>query len=154
MRIGELARRSGLAPSAVRYYEQLGLLPEPERTASGYRSYTDDTLDRLTFIRSAQALGLTLAEVGQVLGVRDAGEAPCQVVTELIDRRHAEVRARIAELRALEHELAVLQTRAARLQVRDCDPSGICHVIPKLVPISRAEGSREWLKVALVECAT
>ena len=132
MRIGELARRSGLAPSAVRYYEQLGLLPEPERTESGYRSYADDTLDRLTFVRSAQAVGLTLAEVGQVLGIRDAGEAPCHVVTELIDRRHAEVRARIAELQALEAELAQLQRRAARLEARDCDPSGICHVIPKL----------------------
>ncbi len=86
MRIGQLARRSGLAPSAVRYYEQLGLLPAPARTESGYRSYSSDAVDRLTFVRSAQAVGLTLAEVGQVLGVRDAGEAPCRVVTELLDR--------------------------------------------------------------------
>jgi DNA-binding transcriptional MerR regulator len=133
MRIGELARHSGLAPSAVRYYERLGLLPAPGRTASGYRSYGDAAADRLAFIRSAQAVGLTLAEVRLVLGVRDAGEAPCQVVTELIDRRHAEVRTRIAELQALERELSQLQKRAARLEPRDCDPSGICHVIPKLV---------------------
>lgn len=142
MHIGELASRSGLAPSAVRYYEQLGLLPAPERTESGYRSYGSDTLDRLTFIRSAQAVGLTLAEVGQVLGVRDAGEAPCLVVSELIDRRYAEVRARIAEFQALEQELARLQKRAARLQARDCDPSGICHVIPKLAPITSATSGR------------
>jgi DNA-binding transcriptional MerR regulator len=132
MRIGQLARQGGIAPSAVRYYEHLGLLPPPERMASGYRSYGDDTLDRLTFIRSAQAVGLTLAEVRQVLGVRDAGEAPCGVVTELIDRRHAEVRDRIAELQVLERELTLLLERAARLKPRDCDPSGICHVIPKL----------------------
>jgi len=134
MRIGELAGRTGLAPSAVRYYEQLGLLPVPGRTASGYRSFAASTIDRITFIRSAQAVGLTLAEVGQVLGVRDAGEAPCRVVTELIDRRHAEVRARIAELQSLERELAQLRERAKRLEPRDCDPSGICHVIPKLTP--------------------
>ena len=134
MRIGELARRSGLAASAVRYYEQLGLLPAPERTSSGYRSYVDDTVDRVTFIRSAQAVGLTLAEVRQVLSVRDAGEAPCLVVTDLIDRRHAEVRARIAELQALERELTQLRERAERLEPRDCDPSGICHVIPMLMP--------------------
>src|SRR5713226_4039415 len=115
MRIGVLARRTGLAPSAVRYYEQLGLLPVPGRTASGYRSYADATVDRISFIRSAQAVGLTLAEVGQVLGVRDAGEAPCRVVIELIDRRHAAVRARIAELRALEQELSQLRERAKRL---------------------------------------
>lgn len=134
MRIGELARRSGLAASAVRYYEQLGLLPTPERTASGYRSYADDTIDRLTFIRSAQAVGLTLAEVRQVLGVRNAGVAPCAVVTELLDRRRAAVRARIDELQVLERELARLRERAAHLAPRDCDPSGICHVIPKLTP--------------------
>jgi MerR family copper efflux transcriptional regulator len=131
MRIGQLARQSGIAPSAVRYYEQLGLLPPPERMASGYRSYGEDTLDRLTFIRSAQAVGLTLAEVRQVLGIRDAGVAPCGVVTELIDRRHAEVRDRIAELQVLERELTLLLERAARLEPRDCDPLGICHVIPK-----------------------
>jgi DNA-binding transcriptional MerR regulator len=136
MRIGELAHRTGLATSAVRYYEQLGLLPVPQRTASGYRSYTGDTIDRLSFIRSAQAVGLTLAEVRQVLGLRDAGEAPCRVVTELIDRRHAEVRARINELEVLERDLTQLRERAVRLEPRDCDPSGICHVIPKLTPIA------------------
>lgn len=125
---------SGLAPSAVRYYEQLGLLPAPQRTASGYRSYAEDAVERVSFIRSAQAVGLTLAEVRQVLGVRDAGEAPCRVVTELIDRRHAEVCSRIAELRVLERELTQLRERAARLEPRDCDPSGICHVIPKVTP--------------------
>ncbi|MEX0629649.1 MAG: heavy metal-responsive transcriptional regulator [Chloroflexota bacterium] len=130
MRIGELAQRSGLAPTALRYYEQLGLLPEPERTESGYRSYSNDAVDRLAFIRSAQAVGLTLAEVREVMGVRDAGEAPCRVVNELIDRRHTEVRARIAELRRLERDLAQLRERASRLEPRDCDPSGICHVIP------------------------
>ena len=138
MRIGELARRSGLASSAVRYYEQLGLLPAPQRTASGYRSYADGTVDRLTFIRSAQAVGLTLAEVRQVLGVRDAGEAPCRVVTELIDRRHAAVSARIAELQTLERELTRLRERAARLEPRDCDASGICHVIPKVTPTAHS----------------
>ncbi len=142
MRIGELARRSGIAPSAVRYYEQLGLLPAPGRTASGYRSFADDTVDRLTFIRSAQAVGLTLAEVRQVLGVRDGGEAPCHVVAEFIDRRHAEIRARIAELQALERELTQLRERAKRLEPRDCDPSGICHVIPKLTPAARSSLAR------------
>lgn len=132
MRIGELSRLSGLAPTALRYYEQLGLLPEPERTESGYRSYGEAALERLSFIRSAQAVGLTLAEVRDVLGVRDAGEAPCRVVTDLIERRHAEVRSRIAELSALERELARLRQRAAHLEPRDCEPSGICHVIPAL----------------------
>jgi DNA-binding transcriptional MerR regulator len=138
MRIGQLARLSGVPATALRYYEQLGLLAEPGRTEAGYRVYADDAIDRLAFIRSAQAVGLTLAEVRQVLGVRDAGEAPCRVVTELIDRRHAEVRARIAELRSLERELTALRQRATRLEPRDCDPSGICHVIPKMTTAASA----------------
>jgi DNA-binding transcriptional MerR regulator len=138
MRIGELASRSGLAPSAVRYYEQLGLLPEPQRTEAGYRVYADDAIDRLGFIRAAQAVGLTLAEVRQVLGVRDAGELPCRVVTNLIERRHDEVRAKIVELRRLERDLAAVRARAATLNPRDCDPSGVCHVIPLL---TGADGS-------------
>jgi MerR family copper efflux transcriptional regulator len=130
MRIGELARRSGVPATALRYYEQLGLLPQPGRTESGYRIYTAEAVDRLAFIRGAQAVGLTLAEVRQVLGVRDAGEAPCRVVTDLIDHRYVEVKAKIAELRGLERELAALRARAAKLHPRDCDPSGICHIIP------------------------
>lgn len=138
MRIGELARQSGVPATALRYYEQLGLLPEPGRTESGYRVYANDAVDRLAFIRAAQAVGLTLADVRQVLGVRDAGEAPCRVVTDLIDHRHAEVRAKIADLRRLERELAVLRARAAKLHPRDCDPSGICHVIPATGSLSSA----------------
>jgi len=130
MRIGELARLSGVRASALRYYEQLGLLSEPGRTESGYRMYDEDAVDRLAFIRAAQAVGLTLAEVRQVLGVRDAGEAPCRVATDLIENRHAAVGAKIAELRRLERELGVLRARAAKLHPRDCDASGICHVIP------------------------
>src|SRR5437867_948358 len=139
MRIGEVASRSGIAPSAIRYYEQLGLLPEPQRTEAGYRVYADGAIERLGFIRAAQAVGLTLAEVRQVLGVRDAGEPPCRVVTDLIERRHAEVRAKIVELRRLERDLAAVRARAATLNPRDCDPSGVCHVIPSL---AHADGAR------------
>lgn len=140
MRIGQLARRTGVPATALRYYEQLGLLHEPARTESGYRIYAGDAADRVAFIRAAQAVGLTLAEVRQVLRVRDAGEAPCRVVTDLVEQRHAEVRTRIAELRRLERELAALRARAAKLHPRDCDPSGICHVIPATRQRSSAGG--------------
>ncbi len=143
MRIGEVASRSGLAPSAVRYYEQLGLLPEPQRTEAGYRVYADVAIDRLGFIRAAQAVGLTLAEVRQVLGVRDAGEPPCRVVTDLIERRHDEVRAKIVDLRRLERDLAAVGARAATLNPRDCDPSGICHVIPTLAGADRSSTAND-----------
>lgn len=140
MRIGELARRSGVAPTALRYYEQIGLLSVADRTTAGYRTYGHCAVERLAFIRSAQAVGLTLAEVREVVAIREAGEAPCRHVTELIDRRHAEVRSRIAELRRLERELAQLHSRAEHLRPRDCDPSGVCHLIPRREAVARPDG--------------
>ena len=73
MRIGELANRSGLATTALRYYEKAGLLPESARTVSGYRDYDGDTVPRLAFIRAAQAIGLSVAEIREVIGIRDGG---------------------------------------------------------------------------------
>ena len=72
MRIGELADDVGMTTKALRFYEQRGLLPEPARTASGYRDYPPDAVERLVFIRDAQFAGLTLAEIGQVLGVTES----------------------------------------------------------------------------------
>ena len=63
MRIGELTERSGVPSTALRYYEQVGLLPAPSRTSSGYRSYDADVLPRLKFIRAAQAVGLSLTDI-------------------------------------------------------------------------------------------
>ncbi len=76
MRIGELARRSGLTTKALRFYEQAGVLPEPERQPSGYRDYDESALARLRFVRAAQAAGLTLAEIRQVFDVREQTGRP------------------------------------------------------------------------------
>ncbi len=73
MKIGELAERAGVSAKTVRYYESIGLLAEPERTTSNYRDYGADAVDRLRFIRDSQAAGLTLAEVGSILEMKDAG---------------------------------------------------------------------------------
>jgi len=130
MRIGELARRSGLAPTALRYYERAGLLPPPRRTPAGYRAYDAGVLQRLVFIRAAQALGLSLPEIREVIAIREGGTAPCSHVVELIRRRRAEVQARIRELQRLEQELATLAERGARFDPAECDPAGICRIIP------------------------
>jgi MerR family copper efflux transcriptional regulator len=129
MRIGELAGRSGVATTALRYYERAGLLPESARTVSGYRDYDADTLPRLAFIRAAQAIGLSVAEIRDVIGIRDGGTPPCAHVLELIERHRTEVRARIRELQQLESELALLAEQGATVDPAECDPSGICKVI-------------------------
>ena len=130
MRIGELARRSGIASTALRYYEKAGLLPQPQRTPSGYRTYDAGALQRLAFIRAAQAVGLSLPEIREVIAIRDGGTAPCSHVVGLMERRRAEVRARIRELQRLERELSELAALGARLDPAACDPAGICQVIP------------------------
>ncbi|MGH3226123.1 MAG: heavy metal-responsive transcriptional regulator [Streptosporangiaceae bacterium] len=101
MRIGELAGELGLNPRTIRYYEVIGLLPQPERTGGNYRAYDHGDLDRLRFIRAAKRLGLTLDEIREVLAFAERGEPPCGFVRERLHREVAAIEARIAELRAM-----------------------------------------------------
>jgi DNA-binding transcriptional MerR regulator len=73
MQIGALAKKAGVNPRTIRYYEHIGVLPPAERTASGYRQYSDEDLERLAFIRNAQASGVMLDEIKEVLAFRDRG---------------------------------------------------------------------------------
>jgi MerR family transcriptional regulator, copper efflux regulator len=129
MRIGELAERAGVSTKAIRYYEQVGILAPPLRTASGYRSYDEAALGRLGFVRAAQAVGLTLGEIRNVIDFRDHGQAPCAHVTDLLRRHAADLEARIAELQQLRGELRQLAERATTLDPEDCPPERVCHVI-------------------------
>lgn len=101
MRIGELAKQVGVTPDTIRYYEREGLLPPPERTPSGYRDYEQGVLDDLRFIKKAQALGLKLRDVREVLEISSGGKPPCKHVRATVSARLAEVEGRLRELRAL-----------------------------------------------------
>ena len=105
MRIGELAARIGIDPRTIRYYESIGLLPAPERTRAGHRRYTEDDVERLAFVRRAAELELTLAEIGEVLALRDDGRRPCAYVLSVARERVDELDDRIARLRAARDEL-------------------------------------------------
>lgn len=118
MRIGEVAERVGINPKTIRYYEGIGLLPDPERLASGYREYNDDDVDRLGFIRTAQRLGLTLAEISEILAFREREERPCEYVLGVLDRQVADLDRRMAEMAQLRRELIALKGKADRLQRR------------------------------------
>lgn len=129
MLIGELAQRSGIPPKTLRYYEDIGLFDPPERSASGYRHYGPDLLDRLAFIRSSQALGLTLGEIRSIIALRDGGQTPCGHVLKLLVQRSEEIDQKIRELRALKVDLAQIVERASSLDPADCNPSRVCHLI-------------------------
>ncbi|MBN8785385.1 MAG: heavy metal-responsive transcriptional regulator [Terrimonas ferruginea] len=126
MRIGELADQLGLNTKTIRYYESIGLLPEPARTPSGYRDYDDRAGERLRFIRTAQRLGITLDEIREILAFRDRGDQPCGYVREVLRRQVDEIDERIAELRQLRRELVTLDDIADQLP----DPGpGQCRLI-------------------------
>lgn len=129
MRIGELAERAAVPAKTIRYYESIGILPEPERTPSGYRDYAPDAVRRLRFVRAAQTAGLRLREIRSVLAVRDGGEAPCAHVTDLLADQLTEVARRIEELVATRGELETLLARAQRLDPADCGGDEICHIL-------------------------
>lgn len=129
MRIGEIAERSGVPVKTIRYYEDIGVLAPPARTASGYRDYDTGVVDRLAFVRAAQSVGLTLGEIREVVALRDRGETPCGHVAELIERRATEIEARIADLQRLRGELRRLARRARSLDPADCEPDRVCHLI-------------------------
>jgi DNA-binding transcriptional MerR regulator len=131
VRIGAVAEQAGISTKAIRYYESIGVLPEPERTPSGYRDYSPETGERLRFIRSAQAVGLTLGEIREILAYRDRGETPCAHVHELIRRRATQIGQEIAQLEAMRKELRRLERRARTLDPETCSPHDVCHVIPR-----------------------
>ena len=106
LRIGELSKLSGVGIEALRFYEKSGLLDRPARTEGGYRLYTEETLDRLAFIRRAQVLGFTLAEIRQIIAERREGGSPCAHVREIVRGRLKELDERMAEMRRYRRELA------------------------------------------------
>jgi DNA-binding transcriptional MerR regulator len=129
MRIGEIAVRSGVSTKTIRYYESIGLLDEPERTASGYRDYTEEAVERLGFIREAQASGLTLTEITSVLELKAAGTSSCEHTRALLHRHLAELDDQIVRLQATRNRLAELAEGAERLDPVDCVDAHRCQVI-------------------------
>lgn len=128
MKIGEAAQQSALEPSAIRFYEQAGVLPVPARTPSGYREYTQEDVDLLGFVRRLRGLQLPLDDIRQIVSLRTAGEAPCRPVRDAIDREAAAIDARIEDLRHTRAELERLRSAASRLD-DDWPTSCVCHVI-------------------------
>jgi len=129
MRIGELAEASGTTTKTLRFYEDAGLLPAPDRTANGYRNYAAGALARLDFIRRSRTAGFTLAQIREVLDIRDAGVAPCQHVQDLLETGLGELDRQIADLQALRHTVAQLSDGAATVDPTNCDATTICRYL-------------------------
>ena len=129
MRIGQLAAQTGYSVRTIRFYDQSGLLPAPSRTPAGYRSYDQDAVIRLRFVRSAQALGLSLAEIADVLRIRDHQGPPCSYVAELLDTHIDALNARIKELTALRDELRARRPSGTAPDPDRCQSVQVCYLI-------------------------
>ena len=110
MKIGELARQADVAIDTVRYYERQGLLPAPERTQSGYRTYVADDVARLRFVRRAKTLGFTLEEIGDLLALSGRREDDMAGMKAAAIQKLADVDARLAELQRVRAGLETLVT--------------------------------------------
>ncbi|MBN9103095.1 MAG: MerR family DNA-binding protein [Pseudonocardia sp.] len=126
--VGRAAALTGLSPKAVRLYERKGLLPEAERTESGYRLFTADDLAVLHFIRQAKTLDLTLDEIKDVLDLQRCGEQPCGRVIGILDAHIAEIDRKLADLRRLRRSLLAAR-RAAGTARRGGHDAVVCQII-------------------------
>lgn len=124
--IGDLAAELRINPRTIRYYERIGLLPEPERSPSGYRRYSAHDAERLKFILKAKTIGLSLDEIRDVLVLRDAGQAPCKHVAAVIDEK---VRAIDVQIRALQDLKKELLTLSRVAKATTCCEGSVCSII-------------------------
>lgn len=133
MHIGELARKVGVNPQTLRYYEGIGLLAAAERTSSGYRVYGEDDADRVEVIKAAQRLGMRLDESAEVLDLRDADQCPCSYFRGVL-HEHADIDERIVELQRLRRQLVDVDERADHLAF---DPDAVVASCPLIDQVRR-----------------
>lgn len=112
MRIGEVADRLAVNPKTIRYYESMGVIPEPARTASGYRDYAEEDVRRIQFVKAARRLDLSLDEIREILAVADRRQKPCGHVQAVARRKVRELDERIAEMIRLRDELREIERTA------------------------------------------
>jgi DNA-binding transcriptional MerR regulator len=130
MRIKELANQTGVAAETIRYYEAVGLLPAPKRAANNYREYAAADVERLRFIASARNLGLSPADIAEILAARDQGIAPCERVLSALDQSLVDLDRRLADMLALRETLLSLRREGASLPLDDVQGEQcVCYLI-------------------------
>ncbi len=105
MKIGEIAKRSGVGVETIRYYEREGLLQKPERRPSGYRQYDESTLDRLEYIRQSKELGFTLTEIRELLELSFSAAGCCQHIRQRAEKKLSSIEDKIRTLKQMKRSL-------------------------------------------------
>ena len=130
--IGKVATAAGVSVPSVRYYERLALLPPARRTESGYRIYAEDTVERLRFIRQAQALGFRLDEIKEIMRLRFAGQSPCDCVQKMLGQKLREVEREMTRLQKFRRVLRKTLVRANQLPRLPHKASTLCPIIQSI----------------------
>lgn len=118
--IGELGKATHTKVETIRYYERIGLLAKPDRTAANYRAYSQRELDRLSFLRRARNLGFSLDQIRALLDLSDRRDQPCATVDAMARTHLVDVERKIADLQALRSELSNLLTQCGKGMIADC----------------------------------
>ncbi len=134
MLAGDAAKALGIGVQTLHYYEREGLIPPPPRSESGYRLYTPELVERVRFIRKAQALGLPLDEVKDILRLAERGTSPCGRVQAALTEKLREVDARLRELRSFRNELAALIRQAPALSSHEA-AERVCAIVEEASPL-------------------
>lgn len=113
LRIGQLAAQTGFPPKTLRYYEDVGLLRPDSRSDSGYRLYDEAAVERLRFVRRAQAVGLHLDDIRRIMEISDEGRVPCDHVVAVVDRELEKIDEQLKRLRQFRTGLLGLKSRMA-----------------------------------------
>ncbi|MBT1452145.1 MULTISPECIES: Cd(II)/Pb(II)-responsive transcriptional regulator [Alteromonadaceae] len=130
MKIGQLADKTGLSIQTIRFYERKALLSAPERTQSNYRSYSEEALKQLLFIKQCRALDMTIEEISLVLETRANPESSCESVNATIDKHIDDIEQRVMELNALRQSLiSIRSTCADNKKVKEC---GVLHQLDSI----------------------
>ena len=131
MKIGEIAKATGLTTKTIRYYELNRLLEEPERTESGYRIYGQEDVERLEFIKKAKGLGLSLEEIRDILLLYEQRQSPCVHVLALLDRKLEQVDDMISKLDEFRRELFRLRLESQVRLEQLPEESRVCGIIER-----------------------
>lgn len=131
MKIGQLAEQTGVSTKTIRYYEQIGVLPEPARADNGYRSYDPIVADRIGFIQDAQTAGMSLLEIQMILDLRDRGESTCNHVIGSLQVQLEEIDRQMNDLLRTRKRLVEIFDRATSLNPAECNDPNRCQTIPK-----------------------
>ena len=139
LHVTDLAQRAGVTPATIRYYARIGLLNPGREPDNGYRCFTSDDLHRVSFIRQAQAVGLTIADIKTVLDTVGRGEIPCPQVRSMVIQRLAAVREQITQLEATESRIEEALATWKRTGDQAPGPGEVCPLIERLEAEDRAE---------------